>query len=80
MIKLDIGIKDEEAKNTLTYYSRDGHEFRGYVDWKNITNNIDTSTIVNPFFFIKCSLYNFTIPPYRYVFSHLEVYHISIQE
>lgn len=38
IIKLDIGIKEEEAKNVLTYYSRDGREFKGYVDWSNIVN------------------------------------------
>lgn len=38
VIKLDIGITDEEAKNILTYYSKDGCEFRGYVNWNNIIN------------------------------------------
>lgn len=38
VIGIDIGIKDEEARNILTYYSRDGHEFRGYVEWNEIIN------------------------------------------
>ncbi len=49
IIKLDIGITDDEAKNILTYYSRDGHEFRGRVDWSNIVNK--------KIFTIKKSLY-----------------------
>lgn len=49
IIKLDIGIKDDEAKNILTYYSRDEHEFRGYVNWNGIVNK--------KLFDIKKSLY-----------------------
>lgn len=38
IIKLDIHIRDEEARDILSYYSKDGKEFSGYVNWKNIVN------------------------------------------
>lgn len=38
IVKLDIGILDNEAGDVLTYYSRDGHEFRGLVDWSHVIN------------------------------------------
>ena len=38
IVRLDIGIADNEARDILTYYSRDEHEFRGYVDWSRIIN------------------------------------------
>lgn len=38
IIRFDIGIDDKEAAEVLTYYSRDGHEFRGFVDWENVIN------------------------------------------
>lgn len=38
VIKLDIHIKDEEARDILSYYSKESKNFFGYVDWRNIVN------------------------------------------
>lgn len=38
--KFDMYIEDDEAKNVLTYYSKEGKEFTGKVNWNELTNKV----------------------------------------
>lgn len=38
VIKLDIQLQDDEAKDALSYYARDSRDLNEYSHWENIVN------------------------------------------